>query len=93
MPVNVTRNASLGAEWSYLGSRSSSETPSDSDEAEITADAKQRILGIGIREMKTGAATTLGDVTSRQLAYTLAGTFPWLLPADMLELGGELESR
>ena len=38
-------------------------------------------------------ATTLADLTSRQLSYGIAGIYRWVLPSDLLELGGELESR
>ena len=77
------------------GSPSSSESPSDVSEAvEITSEAKQKILGVGIRDMKMGPnVMTLGDVTPRQLSYGMAGMLRWVLPSDLLELGGELESR
>ena len=34
----------------------------------------------------------LGDLSARQFSYALAGVYRWVLPSDMLELGGELES-
>ena len=58
----------------------------------ISGIEKAKIIGIGARDLRIGqGVTNLSDLSVRQFAYTLAGVYNWLLPSDMLELGGELE--
>ena len=51
------------------------------------------MLGLGVRELKLGTEfKTLADVSARQLSYVLSGVHAWLLPSDLLEIGGECDS-
>ena len=70
-----------------------SDTDSESEFNAITPDEKMKILNIGIRDLRLGQAfSSLADLKPRQLAYVLAGVYPWALPTDLLEIGGELAS-
>ena len=59
----------------------------------IGAQEKQKIMGMTTRDMRLGSsAQTLADVSCRGLAYSLGGVYRWILPSDLIEVGGELDS-
>ena len=64
-----------------------------SDDQVLSVQEKQRIMGLGVRDLKLShVAQTLADVLPRQLAYVFAGIYTWLLPSDLLEVGGESDT-
>ena len=77
-----------------LGEADSSESESSSASAfGMNPQEKQKIIGLGIRDLRLPPAIeTLADCKPRQLAYVMSGVYPWLLPTDTLETGGELAS-
>ena len=78
------------------GADSSDDDESESESASeaMSTIEKMRILGLGQRDLRMSTGVeTLNDVNTRQLAYALSGTYRWVLPSDMLELGGELVPR
>ena len=70
---------------------SESESISDSEQIQITPEEKMRVIGLGVRDLRLGTVQTMAQLKARQVAYSLAGCFQWLLPSDVLETGGELE--
>ena len=75
------------------GRDESSVDSSSEEEIAISSQEKQKILGLTIRDMKFGVdASSLGDLSPRQFAHVLSGAYAWLLPSDLLEIGGECES-
>ena len=71
---------------------SSSVSSSGTDVNQITPQEKQKIMGLTVRDLRLGSTPTMLELKPRQLAYALAGTCPWVLPSDLLEAGGELDS-
>ena len=61
-----------------------------SDDQVLSVQEKQRIMGLGVRDLKLShVAQTLADVSPRQLAYVLAGIYNALL-WNSGSLGGTL---
>ena len=91
--ILINRNVFSGGQGKDSSSKDDSDTDSESEPNPITPDEKMKILNIGIRDLRLGPAfSTLSDCKPRQLAYVLAGVYPWSLPTDLLEIGGELDS-
>ena len=75
------------------GREESSVDSSSDEEIAISSQEKQKILGLTIRDMKFGVdVSSLGDLSPRQFAHVLSGAYAWLLPTDLLEIGGECDS-
>ena len=70
------------------GPSSTTET-SDDDEDAIAVD-RQSVLAIPAKDLsRSPKVLKLEDVTSRQLAYVLATSVPFIHPSDLVHVGGE----
>ena len=75
------------------GHEESYDSSSSEEEAAISPQEKQKILGLGVRDLRFGVDfSSLSDLSARQNAYILSGAYNWLLPSDLLEIGGECDA-
>ena len=65
---------------------------STSDAVLMTPAEKMKIMGVTVRDLRLSGLPTMQELKPRQIAYALAGSYPWILPTDLLEIGGELET-
>ena len=50
-------------------------------------------LGLPAKEYQRHVnQVTLSDLSTRQLAVTVSGVYPFVLPTDLKEMGGDLEA-
>ena len=52
------------------------------------------MLSLGVRDLKPGKDNVImSDLTPRQIAYATAGCLNYVVVTDLLEIGGEMETR
>ena len=62
-------------------------------EAEWFNHQKVKLFNMSAKDLKPlPEQTTLADLTVKQVAYSIAGTMKNILPSDVLEMGGEMDS-
>ena len=55
---------------------------------------KVRIMALTAKDLKPGKEQiTVADLSVRQVAYAIAWCQPWIVPSDMLEMGGEMDGH
>ncbi|CAE7310864.1 unnamed protein product, partial [Symbiodinium sp. CCMP2456] len=71
----------------------SEDTSELSEEEEEQPVDKQSVLQVAMKELvRSTGQNRLDDLTVRQVAYVLALVTPWVLPSDLVEIGGQSES-
>ena len=89
---NPARTSSVSC-YRMPGDEESYDSSSSEEEAAISPQEKQKILGLGVRDLRFGVDfSSLSDLSARQNAYILSGAYNWLLPSDLLEIGGECDA-
>ena len=70
-----------------------SSSSSDVPDAEDAEDDLARIFGLTSRDLlRSGKHSTLADLSSRQVAFCIAGMYSFVVAADLLECGGEVDA-
>ena len=76
-----------------LSSFADDSSSSDVPDAEDAEDDVARVFGLTSRDMaRSSKHSTLADMSSRQLAFCLAGVRSFVVAADLLECGGEVDA-
>ncbi|CAE7611128.1 unnamed protein product [Symbiodinium necroappetens] len=74
------------------GRKSSSTSPSE-ESAEVPEVDVPAALGLPSKEfMRSSKQSNLDDLSVRQLACALSGVYVFMLPSDMMDIGGSYES-
>ena len=74
---------------------STSEESSDEETVDPgqASEQKMRILALNAKDFKLPQGNvSLADLNVRQAAYSMAGCVSYVLPTDLLEIGGEMDS-
>ena len=79
-----------------FSSRGDTSTEDSADESSFDMEEanrqKLRLMALSAKDLKvTPDHMSVADLGVKQIAYALASSQPWILPSDILELGGEMD--